>query len=423
MRILLASDTYPPVLGGLELHVQQLGSELARRGHQVDVATLAGAAGPQIQRDGSVTVFRLAGWSKVLGALYADPNRPFHPTIPDPGIVAALAAIIRDRRVEIVHAHSWILYSLLPILPSRQTVLVATMHDYGLVCPKKTLVFRSGNLCSGPRFEKCVACAKEQYGPVRSLALTSGLSIMRSLRGRVERYIAVSDAVAQGCSDIVRPNRPQIEIIPPFLPDAAFASASVVRPDFVPQRGDYFLFAGALTHNKGLSVLMEAWRGLVPTVPLVLAGLRRPDTPNRFPRGVIVAENVPHADVLRAWAHCLAAIVPSTWPDPHPLVAMEAMAAGRPVVASAVGGLVDIVKDGNTGFLVQPGNVRELRSALQRLLDNPALCARMGEAGRRSAGRFAKEVVVQRVEDVYHDAISARTQRHRGTRSYEGERK
>lgn len=176
MRIFLATDCYPPpLIGGRDLHVRMLAHELVQRGHEVDVVTLAGPKGTRTEFNSNIPVHRIAGWSRALGPFYIDPERPFHPTVPDPGLVRSLAALVRQRRPHVVHAHSWIVHSLLPFLPSRTTRLVVTMHDYGLVCPKNTFVYKDG-VCDGPRFAKCIACAAEQYGAIRSVLLTSGLT-------------------------------------------------------------------------------------------------------------------------------------------------------------------------------------------------------------------------------------------------------
>ena len=407
MRILQATDCYPPPLvGGRDLHVRLLAHELARRGHEVEVVTLAGPGGTRTDLDGGIRVHRIAGWSRLLNPFYANPEQPYHPTVPDPGMVRAVAALVRQHRPQVVHSHSWMIHSLLPILPTEQTRLVVTMHEYGLVCPKNTFVYRSG-VCTGPRYAKCVACASGQYGPVRSVALTTGLTLMRPWHHRVDRYMAISTAVARACASVGGPGRPPIEIIPPFLPDDSFPSTDTGRPGFVPATGDYLMFAGALGPHKGLDVLLEAWAGLDLAIPLVLVGIRREDTPHHFPDGVIVAENVPNADVLRAWAHCTVAVVPSRWPEPFGRVALEAMGAGRPVVASAVGGLGDLVIDGTTGILVPPGDVEALRAAIQQLLSDPGLRDDMGKAGRRRAAEFTASAVIPRVERVYDEVVGA----------------
>jgi glycosyltransferase involved in cell wall biosynthesis len=406
MRILLATDCYPPpLIGGRDLQVQWLAHELARRGHDVEVVTLAGPAGARSETDGDVPVHRMAGWSRALSRFYANPEQPWHPTIPDPGMVHSLVELVRQRRPEVVHAHSWILHSLLAFLPSRQTRLVVTMHDYGLVCPKNTFVYRNG-VCDGPRFGKCVICASGQYGAIRSVALTTGLTLTRGWRRRVDRYIAVSTSVAEACRSLAAGGQRPIDVIPPFLPDDNFQPAGADRPAFVPATGDYVMFAGALGLHKGVDVLLEACAGLDPAVPLVLVGLRHKDTPSHFPDGVIVVENVPHDDVMRAWAHCAVAVVPSRWPEPFGLTALEAMAAGRPVVASSVGGLPDFVLDGTTGILVPAGDVRALRAGILQLLADPERRARMGQAGRQRAASYSASAVVPQIERVYQEVIA-----------------
>ena len=122
-----------------------------------------GAKGPRTERDGDVRVHRLAGWGRFLNSIYVDPEKPFHPTLPDPGLVRAISRLIAERKPHIVHVHSWMLYSLLPLLPSPQTRLVVWLHDYGFVCPRVGYVHRGG-VCTGPGYTKCVSCASEQYG-------------------------------------------------------------------------------------------------------------------------------------------------------------------------------------------------------------------------------------------------------------------
>ena len=407
MRIFEATDCYPPpVVGGRDLHVQRLARELARRGHEVDAISLAGRGGPQTERDGMVRVHRLAGWSRFIR--YADPDKPFHPTVPDPGVVRGLAALLRERRPQIVHAHSWLLYSMLPLLPSPETRLVVHAHDPGFVCAKTTYVYRGG-VCTGPRYAKCVACSSKQYGVPRALALTTGLMAMRPWHRRVDRYVAVSRAMAEASAVLLGRGGGTMEVIPPFVPDEAFHAAEGPRPAFVPPEGDYLMFAGTLSRHKGLEILLDAWAGLRTRPPLILVGIRRFDSPRSFPAGVSVVENIPHGDVLRAWGHCLAGVVPSIWPEPAANTALEPMAAGRPVVVSAIGGLPELVVDGTTGVHVPPGDVAALRSALERIIADPSLGARLGAAGReRARANYSADVVVGAWERVFHDVIDER---------------
>jgi len=111
-------------------------------------------------------------------------------------------------------------------------------------------------------------------------------------------------------------------------------------------------------------------------------------------------ENVPHNDVMRAWKNCAVAIAPSRWPEPWGLVALEAMSTGRPVVASAVGGLQALVEDGRTGIQVPPGDVVSLRAGIQRLLDDPGERFRMGDGRSGARGGYRASELVPKIEQV-----------------------
>jgi len=390
MRILQVPDFYPPVLGGMERQVQTLSHELARRGHQVAVATTPHPDAPGYERDGNVRIYRLKGWQRVLTPFYQSGERPFHPTLPDPGLTAALWRVIRAERPEIINSYGWITYSLLPIIRRSGARLVVSLLDYGLVCAKRTMTY--GDLaCEGAALGKCLRCAGAHYGMVKGGALTAGI-------------FASAGLYAPGTGQPAD----RIAIIPTFIPDGVAAEVTTVpRPDFLPSEDGYLLFVGVLSAHKGIHILLDAYQGLRNPPPLVVIGTPFGDPPSGYPSGVIVARNVQHAQVMAAWAGCSVGIVPSVWPDPCPQVTMEAMAMAKPLVASATGGLTDLVRDGESGLLVPPGDAAALRDAVQRLIDEPALGARMGEAGRARAGRYMASTVVTEIERIYEEVRDA----------------
>jgi glycogen synthase len=99
-------------------------------------------------------------------------------------------------------------------------------------------------------------------------------------------------------------------------------------------------------------------------------------------------------------------IVPSIWDDPCPTVVLEAMAAGRPVIASATGGIVDMVVDKVTGLLVAPGDASALAQAISSVLRDPQAAQAFGAAGRDRAREFTVSAVVERVERLYANTIA-----------------
>src|SRR5437763_798102 len=157
------------------------------------------------------------------------------------------------------------------------------------------------------------------------------------------------------------------------IPSGVDVPASVPAPDEPP----HVLFAGRLSREKGILDLVQAAEGL----PLVVAG----DGPllGQVPGALGM---VPHDELLRMYARAAIVACPSHR-EGFGVVCAEAMAHGRPVVAGAVGGLLDLVVDGETGLLVEPGDAAALRAAIVRLLEDPAERGRMGLAARERIGR------------------------------------
>jgi len=111
------------------------------------------------------------------------------------------------------------------------------------------------------------------------------------------------------------------------------------------------------------------------------------------------------ADVDAAFSSARIVVVPSIWEEPCPTVALEAMARGRAVVASGIGGLNDMVEHGITGLLVRPNNPALLGDAIESLLDDPERTAAMGRAGhKRFVERFSTSRVGPMIERAYEAA-------------------
>ena len=176
--------------------------------------------------------------------------------------------------------------------------------------------------------------------------------------------------------------------------EVAVIPSGVDLPPVVGEEADppEVLYAGRLSPEKGVLELLEAAQGM----NLVVAG----DGPLR--EQVPQARGfVPPQELAELYARAAIVACPSHR-EGFGVACLEAMAHGRPVVASAVGGLLDLVVDGETGIHVPPGDVAALRAALERLLADRGLRRRMGEAGRRrAAGRFSWEAVTRETVELY----------------------
>ncbi|MEU8240405.1 glycosyltransferase family 4 protein [Actinoplanes missouriensis] len=412
MRILHLSNLYAPVIGGLERSIATSSEAMVRRGHEVTVLTLATPAAPHDEEINGVRVVRVRSVAgTMLPRLNADPAKPFHPTLPDPLTTADIARVLRTNTFDVVHSHDWLMYSYLPLRFGRLGLPhVHTAHDFGLTCVRKTFS-RNGRRCtSGPSLGRCVGCASAQYGGPRSAVLTAGLRAQHH-RG-IDTLTAISSSVASALNLARLPGELPVRVISSLVPDGLDALArQTPRPDWLPDE-PYLLFVGQLGPHKGIDVLFTAYRRLVssasalhPAVPrLVCLGALRPDTPP-VPPGVVVRHDVPHAQVMAAWHGAAAGVVPSLL-EGMGQVAVEAMLAGAPLVASASGGLLDVVHDGVDGLLVPPGDPDLLHTALLRVLTDRDLAGRLRAAGRERGLDFTAARVVPEIEEVYRDCIA-----------------
>jgi glycosyltransferase involved in cell wall biosynthesis len=194
-------------------------------------------------------------------------------------------------------------------------------------------------------------------------------ALARRVLGGARLVIAASNELAESAREL---GARDVRIIPSGVDLPAEIGDEAHPPEL--------LYAGRLSAEKGVLELVEAAEGL----PLVIAG----DGPlrERVPgaRGF-----VPHDELQRLYDRAAVVVCPSRR-EGFGVACLEAMAHGRPVVATRVGGLRDLVVDGKTGLLVPPRDVQALRAALERLLADPELRRRLGAAGRtRAAERFS----------------------------------
>ena len=153
--------------------------------------------------------------------------------------------------------------------------------------------------------------------------------------------------------------------------------------------------AGALGLHKGVDVLLAARRRMRNKLPVVLLGTPRPDTPAIDDPDVIVVHNVPHPQVMASWIRASIAVVPSVWHEALGFVAVEALIAGCPVVASNVGGLREVVQHDTTGLLVPPGDPDALAVALDKLLTRRSETAETDGRGRQGTDASFRRAKLQ----------------------------
>lgn len=410
---MMLAQSFAPIVGGEERVVEDLTRELVARGHEVSVATLQQPGGVAVGEVAGAPVHALRSTSYRITSTHQDTERRHAPPAPDPETVLDLERALRRERPQIVHAHNWIVHSYLPLARGAGSALALSLHDYGLICATKRLR-RGGHVCSGPAPVKCQLCAAEHYGPSKGLVTASGVRGFETrLRRRVDVFLPVSSTVEERCR--IQPGEPSV-VIPNFIRDLPPDPADDPRLRQLPEE-PFVLFFGDITVDKGAWQLAEAYRELDGAPPLVLIGRSYLDELASRP-GVKVVGPWPHELVIAALRRSMFTVAPSIWPEPFGLVALEAAAAGKPIVASATGGLRDIVVDGETGLLVAPDDRAALAAALRRMIGDAELRRRLGEAARRRAAEFSPEATIPRFEAAYAQAIEHKRARTRkGLRS------
>ena len=393
MRALLLTNEFPPAIyGGAGVHVAELTRALRRR-IQVEVRTF----GDQDESD--------AGW-RVRGF------GPAHDlTTADERLRSLFSALSRDVGMaaepvdaDVVHAHTW--YTHLAGVLARLAYgipLVVTVHSLEPLRPWKREQLAGGYDVSS-WVEKT---ALEMADAV--------IAVSRETREDVLRLFAVSPAKVH-----VIHNGIDAEFFHP-VPETDALVARGIDPS-----QPYVLFVGRITRQKGIVHLVRAIRHLDPRIGVVLCA-GQPDTPEiarEVEEGVAEArahrsnvvwipEMVSREAVRQLYSHAALFCCPSVY-EPFGIINLEAMACELPVVASAVGGIPEVVVDGETGTLVplplaapmEPADAdgfeHHLADAVNELMADPQRRARMGAAGRRRAvASFGWDAIAQRTVDLY----------------------
>jgi glycosyltransferase involved in cell wall biosynthesis len=397
MRILKVTDHYPPAVGGLAMQAKRIAGGLLERGHEVEVVA-ADLTTSTSDEDG-VRVIRQRPTLARLPHLYQQGSPPFHPPWPDPEFTRTLHLVVHEYRPDIIHVHGgWSIFSAAALGDARPPI-VCTLHDYGLVCPKKSLT-RHGDVCdTGRGLRRCFTCDSAAQATPRRVALAGALALtVRWVEDKVFRWIAVSPYVAQRHSSYGLDGR-RIVVIPPVIDFGAWRSG----PPPEPSRNILYVGPGTEGPEKGRHVLIEAFRRLDnASVTLVLVGGRdgRVHDSRIDDRGYLGG-----VDLEDAYRGALFSVVPSLWPDPCPAVVVEAMSFGHPVIASAIGGLLGLVEDGRTGLHVPPNDPAALAGALAKLLEQDGLRRELGQHAIETVSQFRSAVVLPQLERLYEEAV------------------
>jgi glycogen synthase len=381
MKALLVTREYPPhIYGGAGVVADQLSQALARR-----MAVEVRCFGPREPRNDGITLRGYTPWERLGGK---DGPR-FVPALETLSIGLAMARDEVD--ADVVHAHTWYAdMGALWISTLYRIPLVVTLHSMEPLRPWKADQLGSGYLVSSWIEKTAVESA--------------------------HRVIAVSHKMREDILAHFGADPARVVVIHNGIDPELFKRTTARDAlDRLGVRAPYVLFVGRITDQKGIFHLLEAAKALPAGVQVVVCA-SAPDTPEieeRLRRAVAgqpnvkwINEMVPVSVVTQLYSHTAVFCCPSVY-EPFGLINLEAMACEAPVVASAVGGILEVVEDGKTGLLVPPAQPAALAEALVRVLHSPDLARDMGKAGRRRVEeKFSWASVAERTEQVYAEAVA-----------------
>jgi glycosyltransferase involved in cell wall biosynthesis len=365
MRVTVLPGIWPPDVGGPATHAPELARFLIARGHAVEVVTMASA--PPTERPCPVVT--------------VDRERPFPVRYGELTLRAALAA----RAADVVYASATYAAAATASLGARRPLVAKLVSDPAYERARRWGLFH-GTLeefqhVGGPRLTALKRARTRTLRRARTLIVPS-------------RYLA-GIARGWGIAD------ERLHVVPNPAPPAR-ASTTTERRGLV--------FAGRLTRQKAMHVALDAL-AYVPATRLTVIG----DGPDRarlerhareagLNGRVRFVGSLPRDEVLDALAGAEAAVLSSDWEN-FPHAAVEALAMGTPMVATAVGGVGEVVTDGVNGLLVAPGSPEAFGHALQRLLASPELRTRLSEGARESVRELDAARIYGRIEELLEAAV------------------
>jgi glycosyltransferase involved in cell wall biosynthesis len=293
-------------------------------------------------------------------------------------------------------------------LAAQGVPVVQTLHNYRLACANG-LFWRDG--------QPCEECAERgpwnalRYGCLRGSRLATAVWAEATAahrrrgtwRALVERFVAPSEFAKRKLAAAgIAAER--IAVVPNPVPDPG--------PPGPPGRGA--VYVGRLSREKGVALLLDAWRRIAGAPPLAIVGAGPEAEALRAQArgipGVAFLGEVPRERVAGILARAAFAVVPSLCYEAFGLAAAEAMAAGRAVVASDAGALRELVEHGANGLLFRSGDAASLADACRRLLDDPELARALGrEARARYEAELAPEHATARLLALYAEVRAARS--------------
>jgi len=328
----------------------------------------------------------------------------------------ALQRLIRDHKPDVAHIHIYygkLTASILPVLKAAGIPIVHTMHEYRQVSPNYTLTHndRIDEACCGMNAWRAAARRFNRGSFSRSALATFEWYVSRLVgsQRKIDRFIAISDFQKRKMAEHGVPED-KISRVYNFVDPGHEPVPAETRSASGPHTLLYF---GRIEKVKGIFTLANAAKRL-PDTRFRLVG--EGDAKNELAE-YVRTHNLANVELVGFTSgdelnnhirNSLATILPAEWYEPFGLTVLESFAQQRPVIASRIGALPELIDEGADGLLFEPGNDADLCEKIQQLIDDPTRADAMGKAGRNKLiQQFDCETHYQNLMRVYEQAGAA----------------
>lgn len=315
-----------------------------------------------------------------------------------------------DYPIDLAHAHNIyhrVCPSVLDELRKRDVPTIMTLHDYKLCCPIY-LLYRSGKVCN-----ECIVKSKFMVVKYKCNRDSTILSMFHYFEAVFHNLLNIYN---KNVSFFICPSMfslkkhleaglPEEKLV--HLPN--FIKLEDYEPNY--KCGDYILYVGRLSKEKGVFTLLQAIRGI--DIKLKIVG----DGPIREVCEKFVSENnltnvqflgyKSNEELKHLYRNAAFLVIPSEWYENQPMTVIESFAYGKPVIGSDIGGIPEMIINGQTGFLFKAGDVVDLREKITYLIKNDSEIENMGRKARKKAEKeYSSEIHYNKLIEIYQKALS-----------------
>lgn len=380
MRILFIND-YGYEVGGAETYLLNLKKGLEKNGHTVKILS-SDRKGPK--KPFSDYTFKGINQDSV--------GRVF-PYMWNVHALLTLKNVLKEFNPDIVHLH-FVFYHASPsiFLALKNIPTIYTAHAHELIGP---MGVKRTKRCTHPEEESCIYCLGiAKYLPERIKMIAFSL-----LKKSIDYYVS--------------PSKHHLKLIQEYgyYPSMNIYNGINLFPYSEITNTKTILYIGRLSQDKGVINAVAAMKDIVKKIPdarLIIVGsgpeersLKKYAKDNNLEKNIIFTGKIDNTHVEEYYKKSTLLLVPSTHPDNLPTVCIEAMSVGRPIIGSNIGGIPELITDGDTGFLVEPGNAQAIATQAIKILSNPELIKDMSQNALHKSSQFEITTHIEKIEKLY----------------------